>query len=566
MANNILPPTSVWENTTTSLPTESEIISSTLEDGIKIDRLRFKGRDINGTRVSIFAVYMHALTDEEDNSAVLLLNDCDKTVDPDLMKYFVKMGYNVLMPDYRGIADSSEDYTIYPEEISYANYMLADRHILYADKNINETSWYEWVFVARYAVKFLNEQGNISNIGAVGIRGGGEIIWKLLFTDNIACGITVNAAGWLAYRGINKFEDNLEINFDDERYRFVCGMDSQAYASLIKNPVLMLCSNHDESFDLDRAYDTFARINKNVEGALYYSIDENGFINEGGKTDIELFLSKYLGGRQVFIPRPVELDIETDEDGELVCVVTLDAQSSVESFGVYCAENVMSPIDREWVAMQHKGTLSDGREIFSLNVCDSTEIVFAFAYAKCTSGFITSSKIVCRRLEEKPANVVARNRIIYSGRENSGGFYIIDYKGRTISDCFLIKEDKYLPTTLNGFGDIRGIYSEYGLITYRIGMGMYAPDFHSVLAFDVYSTTCNKAKLTILKRIGGEIKAYSDYVDIDADNDKWNKIIINAEEFKDKNGDSLDSYKNSLALLFDCSKEKKYIVNNIIWI
>lgn len=566
MANNILPPASVWENTTASLPTESEIISSTLEDGIKIDRLRFKGRDVNGVRVNIFAVYMHLSVTEEDCPAILLLNDCDKSIDLDLMRYFVRMGYNVLMPDYRGVDDSSEDYTIYPEDISYANYLHADRHILFADQDIKETSWYEWVFVARYAVKFLNEQGNISNIGAVGIRGGGEIIWKLLFTENIACGITVNATGWLSYRGINKFENNLEINFDDERYRFVCGMDSQSYASLIKNPILMLCSNHDELFDLDRAYDTFARINKDVEGALYYSIDENGFINDGGQTDIELFLSKYLGGRQVFIPKPVELDIETDEDGELVCVVTLDEQSSVDSFGVYCAENVMSPVDREWSPVEHKGTLSDGREIFRLNICDSTEIVFAFAYAKCTSGFITSSKIVCRRLEEKPANVIASNRIIYSGRENSAGFYIRDYAGHSISDCFLLKEDKYLPKILNGFGNIPGIYSEYGLITYRIGTGIYSPSFNSILAFDVYSTTCNRAKVTVLKRIDGELKAYSHFIDIDINADKWNKIILNSEDFKNQNGESLDSYKNSVALLFDSSQEKQYIVNNIIWI
>ena len=67
----------------------------------------------------------------------------------------------MLMPDYRGEWDGCEEYTIYPEGISYANYRLAGRHLDFADESAKETSWYEWVAVARYCLKYLQAMQGI---------------------------------------------------------------------------------------------------------------------------------------------------------------------------------------------------------------------------------------------------------------------------------------------------------------------------------------------------------------------------------------------------------------------
>ena len=365
MANKILTPITLWSDFDDSLPIQCTVLEEREEDGVLLRKLRCFGRDVGGVRVNIFAVYC-APAGETAPPALLILPDASQTADVAFAERFAKKGYAVLMPDYRGEWDGCEEYTIYPEAIPYANYRSAGRRLDFADDTAKETSWYEWVAVARYCCLYLRSLAPERKIGLIGIRAGGEIAWQLAATfEGIACAIPVCAGGWRAYRGVHKFGESTELKMDDERYRFLAGVDSQAYAQYAKCPVLMLCSTNDENFDADRAFDTFARINPEMDKTFYFAARYNGHIGKTGLNDLDLFIDKYLKGREVFIPAPVEIGVEEDE-GELVARIKFDRNGEVKYCDVYMAEDNLDSPTRDWTKCTLKREDGDDEQLFTL--------------------------------------------------------------------------------------------------------------------------------------------------------------------------------------------------------
>ena len=113
--STILTPVSLWKNFDDSLPTEAKILSSKTDDGIKTEYLSFYGRDTGAGRVKIYAAFGSDVSAPSDD-VVILLPDSAETVDEEMMKFFVRRGYSVLMPDYRGEWESA-DVTVVPENV-----------------------------------------------------------------------------------------------------------------------------------------------------------------------------------------------------------------------------------------------------------------------------------------------------------------------------------------------------------------------------------------------------------------------------------------------------------------
>ena len=256
---NIKTPNTLWSNFDLSLDTEAEKQFESVYSGVKIERVVFSGRDTGSGRVRIAAAFASSFKAPSPET-VIILPDSDDTIDFDTLKFFVKQGYSALMVDYRGEWEGCDFFTKYPENIAYANVSKCGRAKDFVDDSADKTSWYEWVAVGLYARKYVEERTKSDKIAVVGIRDGGEIAWKLGFAGQFSCIVPAGAAGWKAYDGISKYMPE-EPKLDEERYRFIAGIDSQAYAPAVRCPVLMLCPATDGRFDYDRAYDTFSRIN-----------------------------------------------------------------------------------------------------------------------------------------------------------------------------------------------------------------------------------------------------------------------------------------------------------------
>lgn len=555
---NILTPVSLWKNFNDKLEVMPVSLGERVEDSIKFDYINFSGRDTGMGRVTIYGV----LASREVNpvrECVLILCDSVDEIDENLLAYFVKKGYNALCVDYGGERDGVERYTQYPNNVSYANAVNCGRHRDFVDTSADETCWYEWVAVGIYAHKFLTEKYETENIGLVGIRDGGEVAWKLAAVAKFSCAVTVSACGWKAYRGYEKFLGK-EPEFNDERYRFIAGIDSQAYAPYVKCPMLILCTTNDGKFDYDRAYDTYSRINPDFFrlSAIAYSINCGSRIDVRSTNDMFLFLDSNVKDRHVFMPKPVKISVFTDENDNLVVRADSDNMGIIEKCGVFFAEDNQNFATRDWTAAPLKRVVNANTSEYFLNIYEKTTTLFVLCYAVYSNGFTVWSKLAVKKVSGTFRNGRAKSNIIYTNKFGTECFSLADCSQYTVGGIFLTDDD-VLPkiVTLDG---LNGIYSKCGLTTNRISSLQYAPDKDSILKLDMCSEEDITLEVSVKNRADGNVYSVKLYVL----GGVWQSQTLRAKVFKNQNGVSLNDFTGCEAL--SVLGSGKFAVNNLIWL
>lgn len=561
MANKILTPITLWNDFDDSLPLNIETDSESERDGVKYSEISFSGRAVGSDRVRIRAL-LACPAEGGDKPSVLIVPDADKTYDEALAARFVSLGYSVLMPDYRGRQESAGRYTLYPDSVSYANFAEAGRRILFADETAKETAWYEWVAVARYSLRVLCELKPTKPVGAVGIKAGGDIVWQLAATaEGLACAVPVCAGGWLAYRGIKKFGENTELKMDEERYRFLGGVDAQAYAQHVKCPILMLCSTNDSRFDADRAFDTFARIAPEQEKAFYFSARYDGHIGNTAFKDMELFLDKYLKKYEVFVPKPIDISIE-EEDGALVAKICFDPNGEVKYCEAFMAEDNFDAATRDWTRCKHLRDDGDDTSYFALDAYSGAKTVFAFAKAKYSSGFAVSSKIAVKRIDKVYSNMQPKTRILFSSLNGTDSFTMDKYDNNVVADCFLDNSIKPI-RLVNGPYGIKGVYSSYGLRSYRLGTERYRPYSGAIIKFDAYAQASALLTVTIAVLQEGKADRYVCGIALPG-GEEWTACDLSAKDFKNDVGKPLAHFSDGAYITF--SSPNLFCINNFLWL
>lgn len=551
---NMLTPTAMWGKFNDTLPVNPQILSSYEDEGIRFEHIAFDGRDTGEGRVRVFSCFAYDQKSPESET-VMIFPDSARSVDEELLKLFVRRGYSALMVDYRGAWEGCEEFTRYPQNVSYANFRDCGRTRDFVDDSADKTCWYEWVAVGIYARKYLTERTGGEDIAVVGLRDGGEIAWKLGAARKFSCMIPVCAAGWKAYGGISKYLPDEPV-MNEERYRFIAGIDSQAYAAIVKCPVLMMCSTNDERFDYDRAYDTFSRINPEYIGdsVIAYSMHGNSCIEGEGLQDMFLFLDKYLKKRHVFLPKPAEVAVTADGEDNLVARVNCDEEGVAEEFSAYLAEDCIDSSLREWTECPATGRQGE----FYLNLYEKTSAVFVLASVKYSNGFTAWSKIAVRKISGRFRNMQSRCGVTYSDLQGTEGFTSADCSVRAVGGVFLLNES-VLPRLVEK-GDVRGLYSPCGLTTYRMNHPRYAPSDGSVLKLDIFCDENAEISVTLQNAASGEIF----YHVVSVVGGVWQSIIAECEQFKNASGVSLNTFAGPFKFMIRCGVG--YAVNNVMWL
>lgn len=555
---NILTPITLWKNFNDRLEVMPVSLGERVDDGIKFEYLNFSGRDTGRGRVTVYGV----LASKEmtpSHECVLILRDSFDEIDEDMLAYFVKCGYSALCVDYGGERDGIERYTQYPSNVRYANVAKCGRYKDYVDFSAEQTCWYEWVAVGIYARKFLAERFSTQNIGLVGIRDGGEIVWKLAYAAQFSCAVAISACGWKAYKGLEKFKGK-EPEFDDERYRFVAGIDSQAYAPYVKCPMLLLCTTNDPGFDYDRAFDTFSRINPDFarSSSIAYSINCGSRIDVHSTSDMFMFLDSYVKGRHVFMPKPAEITVFADEQGCLVAKVSSDSLGIVEKCGVYYAEDCFDYATRAWSAAPLKRIVNSHESEYYLDVYEKSTALFVMCYTVYSNGFTVWSKLSVKKISGKFRNSMAKSNIIFTNKFGTECFSIADCTDCAVGGVFLTDDD-VLPEiiTLDG---LKGVYSKCGLMTNRINNLQYAPDKESILNLDVCSEEDITLDVSLKNKEDGTVYSVKLYIL----GGVWQSQTLKAKVFKNLNGASLISFTQCESLSITGSG--KFALNNLIWL
>lgn len=470
--------------------------------------------------------------------------------------------FAVLMPDYRGKFPDCEEYTEYPENVPYANFAEAGRHIAYADETAKETSWYEWVAVARYCMRYLKSREEIGRVGVLGIKRGGEIAWQLMATSSdLSCGVSVCAGGWMTYKGKYKFGESSEVKLDDERYRFLAAVDSQAYAPYVRCPVLMLNSTNDHNFDADRAFDTYARINPEMEKTFHFASRYDGHIGNTSLANLDLFTDKFLKDRAVFMPAPVDIVIEEDAGRR-----TRRAAHDGHQRRIYRMQGIygggQSRFRNAQLGFVRNETGKRRRSRVPLNAYENAKIVFAFAKAKYSCGFYVSSKIAVKRVEKKYKNLQPSGRILYSSLNGTDSFTFDKADKYFLADC-IADDEKPIVKLYEGAHGIKGVCSPLGLKTFKISDSMYRPADNAFLKFDLYAPEPCIVEIAVNVVKDGVSEAYVCNLKTGG-GEAWYNHILYARDFKNSVNKSLAQLNEGISLTFNSAET--FALNNLLWV
>jgi len=555
----ILTPVTLWKDFDDSLPLDEEVVSMEKFEDASHYKIFYYGRQTEKGRVKIFSHYFTP-ANKGQYPAVLLLFEAGFPADMTFVRWFVEQGYAVLAVDYCG-DDGTPDHTYYPEDVDYANFVRAGRAMEYVDTTAKQTSWYEWAAVARYAVKYLRTRPEVTKVGAIGVRTGGEILWKIAPFAALDCMIPICAAGWKAYLGKEKFGDS-NATFDEERHRFIAGIDSQSYAPYCKCPVLLLCAINDKKYNSDRVYDTFQQINPETPKAILFSPRANGLLGGHTHDDMNLFLDKYLKERSVFVSRPIEISVGEDDDGNLIATGTFDGDGVIEECGVFYSEKITDNTRREWIRVLEAPKEEKLTYTFPLNVYEGAEKVLVYSFVRYTNGFSVTSKIYEAAIKKKYKNTVYRSRVIYDSDDGTNGFLTMGAARDAVADCFVSRAHEGVSMQA-GYGGIEGIGSERGIVTYRVGEARYQAPEGASLHFNAYAQETENCKVII--RCASEDGAEVDYsVTFTVEGrGKWKEIVLSASDFKAESGEELTGFAEAEALALSGNG---VIFNNILWL
>ncbi len=569
MAGSILTPATLWEKFKIDVLPEAELIDEKTENGILTSRIYIDGQLTKKGRVKIFATVTRQ-ADLLTMPAVVRVDGlkCDIEKDVDTAKYLAKQGYMVLSIDLGGKWGDKEHFTIYPEDVSFADYSNARGHLSEVETSADKTCWYEWGRALRYALAYLKNQSSVTKIGLLGVKSGSTVVWHAAATeDYLSCAVTVMGAGWSVYKGISKFSDDIEPQFSDETLKYVAGIEAQSYAKSVRCPMLTLVATNSPSYDCDRAYDTMARINNDLYKALDYSVNYVTGIDNAGLKNLAIFLDKYLkADKTVFLP--LEPSIKCDiEDKKLLVTASVDA-NELESVYVFVAEGEYHAPNRSWKKLFPKAKKSLGKKTeeyyFDFSPSLGAGIACFFVKASYSNGFTISSNVIAKRFKEQEVEFRKKSGILYSGREKYAESIFCPSGFAEQREGEYVSQNKDEEVFVKGGPmGIDGVSAKDGLFTFRINSSGINPSGDSILMLDVYSKDEGTLTVKLFADYFGERVEYLATAKL-LGGRVWQNVKFEVSKFKTAEGRPIKSLEPIQAIGFYV--EGKYLLNNVLWI
>ena len=508
----LLTPQTIWKGYDASmLPLATSVTSDKTEGGRRVICARFNGSwGLDGvSRVFVRAV----LPAGKKSPAVIYMPDAHESVMNVDVDLFLSLGYGVIVPDYAGERDDDPRYTLYPRSMSHANFTPDCLSTVPKDMKFN--CWTVWAETLMRAITFASELDEVdeSRIALVGEGVGASSAFKASSIDNrIACAVTLYSAGYLPEAD------------EQELLKFKVTLTDEAYAPLIKKPVLILVASNEQDGSVDAYSEAFERIPEESGSRLSISERASHTIGLKQKNNIGLWLAHHLEG-EGNIPAVPEVAVSS-ENRELYYTVT--APSGMEDVELFVSQANRAGALRNW--RSYKLTKAeDGTYKAKVEVYNSREPLVAFANATARSGkaMSVSSSMLTRTPAMLGVNETpfTSNRLIYSGEMGKDDWIVISplLKKNTLS---MIK---------GPFG-IEGVSSAVGTIsTFKIGDPIYAGKSGWLLQLMIYSNREQDVTFSVTSYNGeGEKGKYTEYSHTvrlyPADN--WRKITLEESDFK----------------------------------
>lgn len=553
----IYTPSNLFENVNFGLDTETTVIREREREGIKLKEIYFSARDIGGKRPRGYGLLAQ---NGPSCPLLVLIGDPVHDIDEELMLYLAGRGYSVLMFDYAGEEEGKAKYTFYPQEIEYANYAKAGKHLCFAEPDARATCYYEWTALSYYALSSAMQiVGENVKAGLLGIGRGANIVWmQASFDERVNACCTAFSAGWDSYKNKPKYggEDNLE-ELDEERERWLAGIAAEAYAKFIDIPVLYVSGSNSTLTDMDRAYDTLVRLPSPDAALCCIAPRLSVHIGPANRDNILLFFDKFLKGEGIEVPgRPAASVL--CEDGKFSVRVACE-NDDVLGVEVYIAEGQTDPPSRNWMSFPAEKAGDCFLAYPKVTVPQGK--LFAYANVRYRSGFTLSTNLVAEDVEKLGLQIPPCRRlpIIYDSDMGTDSFTIFSPGPLGLSEVILTDFEIELK---EGPGEIQGVgCTSFRIATYKVGDERFSAQDEESFKFDVYSPAEQDLfvyafdlaeehyHMCKVRLLGGNI---------------WHPIEINLQCLKSSDGKPLRSWDCVKMLGFAAGSE--FFLNNILWI
>lgn len=559
----IYTPSNLFSNVDFSLDTDSTVIKTAKIDGVTIKDIYFSAREIKGKRPRGYGKL--GLCKDINAPLLVIIGDTFHSLDENIMIYYVKQNFSVLMFDYTGEDTEKTKYTFYPPEIDFANLVRADRHLNFADNNARNTCNFEWATLGHYAITAaisLLEYKNIK-IGIMGIGRGANLVWMLAsFDKRISACCTVFSAGWDAYKDIYKYSDDNTLRvIDDEREKWLAGVSCENYAKMITVPMLYISSTNCQDTHMERAYDTLSRIPDANNTLCCFSPKLSDIIGNFNTKNISLFFKKFLLADNIEIPKKATVNIE-NINGKIAVNVVCENISDIKQITVFCCEGEINPAARNWFFYPVDLTAENLTVYPKVNFSDS--ILFAFSNIIYKNGFTLSTNLCVKKISKFEIELppYRRSQLLYNSEMGKDCFTVYSNNKLKLSKIFLNECSVTLKT---GAGGIFGITAlSDNLATYKVGDKSFKGYEDESFKFDVYSSEPQELTVYFLDKIGtGEERQHFYKIKLLGGN-IWHPVEIKKQNLKTAEGHILKSWEEVSMAVF--SAENEFLVNNILWI
>lgn len=562
MKGSILTVNTLWNNFSVPEKIGVETVGEKKVGSIVLSDLMIEGRKVSDGNVEIYAILAKGVQTSV-SPAIFLLSDLDSGIDKTLVVDLAKQGYTVLAIDVSGEREDSDKFTFYPNSLSHAQYKNAKDNLLSVKSDVRSTCWYEWTAAAKYAVKYLKSLPFVTKIGGFGIGKAGTALWHISGTENtLDCVCLARNAGWHGYSGIEKFGGMVEPQFSDEMYKYLAGVEPQAYAMQLKCPVFVLSATNDKDNDVDRAYDTVSRVGEEIYSAISYSVGNIDNIGFNEYKNALIFFKSYLWeGTTDELPKESEIKLEIEEGKARICVRPYE--KGFKKVCVYVAEEITNPALRSWQKITEYKKQGDVF-IFDYNPYPMSGIVFAFATVSYSNGITVGTNILAKRFNENEITPIRKNNILYSSRFSNAESIFTNALPMELSPNNININDKETVKVKKGPMGIEGVTCCRGLLTYKVGMEKCKPLDGAMLMLDVY---CKEKAILEIKLISETKDNKTEYVTrIEVlGGDVWHNVKTEVNKFKTEEGMPLKSYKNITSTQINVIGTE-YLINNALWV
>jgi hypothetical protein len=225
---------------------------------------------------------------------------------------------------------------------------------------------------------------------------------------------------------------------------------------------------------------------------------------------------------------------------------------------------MIAPETRCWERVtEYKKT--DGKFIFTYNPYHLSEIATMFIHATYKNGFETSSNIIAKRFADGEIKKTHQSKIIYSSRiENSDSvFTAVDQTKGNDTEFINVKGQNDVVVE-KGPMAIEGVYSKYGLSTFKVLEKKYKPMDGAMLMFDAYAKTQGQLTVKLIRDYYGAKTTYVATVNLTG-GDVWQNVQLDMNRFKTVEGMVLKSYENISAIEFNV-EGVEFLINNALWV